>query len=113
MVHDTHKFESRYLDRLVGQYPKDEAVYRERSPIFHLDRFKRPVILLQGLEDKVVPPNQAELILESLKKTRRARGLRPLPWRAARFPKSGKTSSAPHETELYFLLPHPRIRIGR
>jgi dipeptidyl aminopeptidase/acylaminoacyl peptidase len=68
MVKDTHKFESRYLDRLVGEYPKDEARYRQRSPIFHLDGFDRPVILLQGLEDKVVPPNQAELILESLKK---------------------------------------------
>jgi dipeptidyl aminopeptidase/acylaminoacyl peptidase len=68
MVHDTHKFESRYLDRLVGVLPKDEAIYRDRSPIFHLDGFDRPVILLQGLEDKIVPPNQAELILESLKK---------------------------------------------
>jgi dipeptidyl aminopeptidase/acylaminoacyl peptidase len=68
MVHDTHKFESRYLDRLVGLLPQDESRYRERSPIFHLGRFNRPVILLQGLEDKIVPPNQAELILESLKK---------------------------------------------
>jgi dipeptidyl aminopeptidase/acylaminoacyl peptidase len=68
LVRDTHKFESRYLDRLVGPYPQAEAVYRQRSPIFHLDGFDRPVILLQGLEDKIVPPNQAELILESLKK---------------------------------------------
>jgi dipeptidyl aminopeptidase/acylaminoacyl peptidase len=67
MAHDTHKFESRYLDQLVGPYPQDEARYRERSPIFHLEKFNRPVILLQGLEDKIVPPNQAELILESLK----------------------------------------------
>ena len=67
LVRDTHKFESRYLDRLVGLYPQEEARYRERSPIFHLDGFDRPVILLQGLEDKIVPPNQAELILESLK----------------------------------------------
>ena len=68
LVRDTHKFESRYLDRLVGLYPQEEERYRERSPIFHLDGFDRPVILLQGLEDKIVPPNQAELILESLKK---------------------------------------------
>jgi dipeptidyl aminopeptidase/acylaminoacyl peptidase len=68
MVRDTHKFESRYLDRLVGRYPEDEAIYRARSPIFHLDKFNEPVILLQGLEDKVVPPNQAELVLESLRK---------------------------------------------
>jgi dipeptidyl aminopeptidase/acylaminoacyl peptidase len=67
MVRDTHKFESRYLDRLVGRYPEDEAIYRARSPIYHLDKFNEPVILLQGLEDKVVPPNQAELVLASLK----------------------------------------------
>jgi dipeptidyl aminopeptidase/acylaminoacyl peptidase len=67
-VRDTHKFESRYLDRLVGVYPQEEARYRERSPIYHLAGFDRPVILLQGLEDKIVPPNQAELILESLQK---------------------------------------------
>jgi dipeptidyl aminopeptidase/acylaminoacyl peptidase len=67
MAHDTHKFESRYLDQLVGPYPQEEARYRERSPIFHLEKFNCPVILLQGLEDKIVPPNQAELILDSLK----------------------------------------------
>jgi dipeptidyl aminopeptidase/acylaminoacyl peptidase len=68
MVRDTHKFESRYLDRIVGVYPEEEARYRARSPIDHLDGFNEPIILLQGLEDKIVPPNQAELILESLKR---------------------------------------------
>jgi dipeptidyl aminopeptidase/acylaminoacyl peptidase len=67
LVRDTHKFESRYLDQLVGPYPQDEARYRERSPLFHLERFNEPVVLLQGLDDKIVPPNQAELILASLK----------------------------------------------
>jgi dipeptidyl aminopeptidase/acylaminoacyl peptidase len=67
LVRDTHKFESRYLDRLVGPFPQEEQRYRQRSPIAHLDGFNQPVILLQGLEDKIVPPNQAELILESLK----------------------------------------------
>ena len=67
LVQDTHKFESRYLDRLVGRYPEEKERYRARSPIAHLAGFDRPVILLQGLEDKVVLPNQAELILESLK----------------------------------------------
>lgn len=67
MAQDTHKFESRYLDSLVGPYPQEEARYRERSPIHHLTGFTEPVILLQGLEDKIVPPNQAELILDSLK----------------------------------------------
>jgi dipeptidyl aminopeptidase/acylaminoacyl peptidase len=67
LAEDTHKFESRYLDRLVGPYPAAKAIYRERSPVHHLEGFTEPVILLQGLEDKVVPPNQAELILASLK----------------------------------------------
>jgi dipeptidyl aminopeptidase/acylaminoacyl peptidase len=67
LAEDTHKFESRYLDRLVGPYPQEKERYCDRSPVEHLDGFQEPVLLLQGLEDKVVPPNQAELILESLK----------------------------------------------
>ena len=101
MVHDTHKFESRYLDRLVGLYPQDEARYRERSPIFHLDRFKRPVLLLQGLEDKVVPPNQAELILESLKTRGVPVAYVPFPGEQHGFRKAENIIRA-HEAELYF-----------
>lgn len=56
---DTHKFESRYLDGLVGRYPEDKAVYEERSPICHTDRLALPILLLQGAEDKIVPPNRA------------------------------------------------------
>lgn len=67
LTRDTHKFEARYNDRLVGPYPQAEALYKERSPIEHLDGFDEPIILLQGLEDKIVLPNQAEAILESLK----------------------------------------------
>ncbi|MGE3240954.1 MAG: prolyl oligopeptidase family serine peptidase [Pirellulales bacterium] len=67
LAQDTHKFESRYLDQLVGRYPEEKARYEARSPIHHLEKFTEPVILLQGLEDKVVPPNQAELVLASLK----------------------------------------------
>jgi dipeptidyl aminopeptidase/acylaminoacyl peptidase len=67
LAQDTHKFESHYLDRLVGPYPQEKQRYQARSPIDHLDRFKEPAILLQGLEDKVVPPNQAEAIFASLK----------------------------------------------
>jgi dipeptidyl aminopeptidase/acylaminoacyl peptidase len=66
-VKDTHKFESRYLDRLVGPYPARRDLYRERSPIHFTDRLSCPVILFQGLEDKVVPPNQAELMVEALR----------------------------------------------
>jgi len=71
MATDTHKFESRYLDRLVGPYPAARAVYRERSPIHHLGGLETPVILLQGLEDTVVPPDQSVRMFEAV----RAKGL--------------------------------------
>jgi dipeptidyl aminopeptidase/acylaminoacyl peptidase len=63
---DTHKFESRYLDRLIGPYPERADLYRERSPIHHVERLRSPVILFQGLEDEVVPPNQAETMVAAL-----------------------------------------------
>ncbi len=66
MAVDTHKFESRYLDRLIGPYPAAAETYRQRSPIHHLDGISCPVLVLQGLDDKVVPPNQAEAIVEAL-----------------------------------------------
>jgi dipeptidyl aminopeptidase/acylaminoacyl peptidase len=64
---DTHKFESRYLDGLVGPWPEAEAVYRERSPINHTEGFDRPLLVLQGLEDEIVPPNQSEMIVDALR----------------------------------------------
>lgn len=67
-VHDTHKFESRYLDRLVGPFPERRDLYYERSAINFTERLSCPVILLQGLEDKIVPPNQAEMMVEALRK---------------------------------------------
>ncbi len=70
MTVDTHKFESRYLDGLVAPYPERRDVYRERSPIHHIDRFTQPLIVLQGLEDEVVPPNQATMIVEALQRKR-------------------------------------------
>ena len=63
---DTHKFESRYLDRLVGPYPEARDTYRERSPIHRLDGFDAPMIVLQGDEDEIVPPSQSEMIVEAL-----------------------------------------------
>jgi dipeptidyl aminopeptidase/acylaminoacyl peptidase len=67
LARDTHKFESRYLDTLVAPYPEQREVYLERSPIHHLDAFSRPLIVLQGLEDEIVPPNQSEAIVHALR----------------------------------------------
>ena len=67
LARDTHKFESHYLDGLIGPWPEAEATYRSRSALEHLDRFGSPLILFQGLEDKVVPPAQSEAIFEALK----------------------------------------------
>ncbi|HET7509638.1 MAG TPA: prolyl oligopeptidase family serine peptidase [Solirubrobacterales bacterium] len=66
LARDTHKFESRYLDRLIGPYPERADLYRERSPINHVEQLQVPVILFQGLEDEVVPPNQAETMVAAL-----------------------------------------------
>ncbi len=66
LARDTHKFESRYLDTLVGPYPAKQALYQQRSPINHIDKLNCPVIFFQGLDDKVVPPQQAEAMVESL-----------------------------------------------
>jgi dipeptidyl aminopeptidase/acylaminoacyl peptidase len=71
LARDTHKFESRYLDGLVGPYPAERDVYVERSPIHHVEDFATPLIVLQGDEDAIVPPNQSEMIVDAL----RARGV--------------------------------------
>ncbi|MCK4669452.1 S9 family peptidase, partial [Candidatus Bathyarchaeota archaeon] len=68
LAKDTHKFESRYLDRMIGPYPEQRDLYRKRSPIHFIDRISCPMILFQGLEDKVVSPSQAELMVEALRK---------------------------------------------
>ncbi len=67
----THKFESRYLDGLVGPYPENQDLYKQRSPINHTDRLSCPLILFQGLEDQIVPPSQAEMMFDAV----RAQGL--------------------------------------
>jgi len=64
---DTHKFESRYLDSLVGSYAERGDLYRERSSINFIERLSCPVIFFQGLDDKIVPPNQAEMMFKALR----------------------------------------------
>ena len=71
LAKDTHKFESRYLDQLIGPYPERRDLYLQRSPIHFTERLSCPMILFQGLEDKVVPPNQAEQMAQAV----RAKGL--------------------------------------
>jgi dipeptidyl aminopeptidase/acylaminoacyl peptidase len=68
LAKDTHKFESRYLDRLIGPYPERAELYRERSPIHAVGHLSCPVIFFQGLEDRVVPPDQAEKMVEALRR---------------------------------------------
>ncbi len=70
LVRDTHKFESRYLDRLVGPYPEAADVYRARSPVHAVDRLNCPIIFFQGLADKVVPPAQTESMVNALRTKR-------------------------------------------
>lgn len=66
LAKETHKFESRYTDKLIGRYPEDESIYQDRSPLFHARQLKCPVIFFQGLEDQVVPPSQAEVMVTAL-----------------------------------------------
>jgi dipeptidyl aminopeptidase/acylaminoacyl peptidase len=67
LARDTHKFESRYLDRLIGPYPETAETYRARSPLRHAHRITAPVLFFQGLEDRVVPPDQTERMVAALK----------------------------------------------
>jgi dipeptidyl aminopeptidase/acylaminoacyl peptidase len=98
---ETHKFESRYLDRLIGPYPQRKDLYEQRSPVHAADRLSCPVILFQGLEDKVVLPNQAEMMVAAL----RAKGVPvayvPFPGEQHGFRKAENIKRA-LEGELYF-----------
>jgi dipeptidyl aminopeptidase/acylaminoacyl peptidase len=67
MARETHKFESRYLDTLIAPYPAGRAIYHARSPIHFVDRLACPLILFQGLEDRVVPPNQSQMIADAVR----------------------------------------------
>ena len=98
---DTHKFESRYLDTLIGPYPAAKEIYRARSPIHFTDRLSCALILFQGLEDKVVPPDQSEKMANAV----RAKGL-PVAYLAFEGEQHGfrkaETIIRCFESELYF-----------
>lgn len=68
LAKDTHKFESHYLDRLIGPYPETKNLYQQRSPINHTEKLNCPVIFFQGIEDRVVPKAQAEKMVSALDK---------------------------------------------
>jgi dipeptidyl aminopeptidase/acylaminoacyl peptidase len=101
LMEDTHKFESRYLDGLIGPYPQAAELYRQRSPVHFADQLSCPVILLQGLEDKVVPPAQAETMIAALRQKK-------LPFAYVAFPTEGHgfreaaNIKRAAEAELYF-----------
>jgi dipeptidyl aminopeptidase/acylaminoacyl peptidase len=67
LARDTHKFEAHYLDRLIGPYPEQRELYLQRSPIHFTHRLSCPLIIFQGLDDRVVPPNQAETMVQALR----------------------------------------------
>jgi len=98
---DTHKFESRYLDRLVGPYPEQRDLYVARSPIHHTDRLACPVIFFQGLADPVVPPAQAERMVEALRRKGIAVAYVPFPGEMHGFRQAENMKRA-LEAELYF-----------
>jgi dipeptidyl aminopeptidase/acylaminoacyl peptidase len=67
LARDTHKFESKYLDGLIGKYPEEQEIYQQRSPIEYAQQLACPIIFFQGDEDKIVPPNQAEMMVDVLR----------------------------------------------
>ena len=101
LARDTHKFEARYLDSLVGPWPERTDLYVERSPIHHVDELDAPLIVLQGMDDEIVPPNQSEMIVEALDANR-------VPWAYLAFEGEGHgfrqaaTIKRALEAEAYF-----------
>ncbi|MDE2824609.1 MAG: S9 family peptidase [Chloroflexota bacterium] len=101
LARDTHKFESRYLDSLIGPYPAERDVYVERSPIHYVDDITCPVILFQGLEDEIVPPSQAETMVEAVKRKGIPVSYVPFEGEQHGFRKAESIEAALH-SELYF-----------
>ena len=101
LAKETHKFESRYLGWLIGPYPEARDLYRQRSPIHHVDGLSCPVVFFQGIEDQIVPPDQARLMAEAL-------GRKELPVALVEFPdeqhgfRHAENIQRAMEGELYF-----------
>jgi len=102
LAKDTHKFESRYLDSLVGPYPQDRHIYVERSPINHVDQLSAPMLLLQGVEDMVVPPQQAEMLAAAARRKGLPVALIMFEGEAHGF-RRAETIKAAIEAQIYFL----------
>jgi dipeptidyl aminopeptidase/acylaminoacyl peptidase len=98
---ETHKFERYYNDRLVGPYPEKRDLYIERSPLYSADKISTPIIIFQGLEDKVVPRDQAELIVEALRKNKVPFAYVGFEGEGHGFRKAANRKKA-HDGELYF-----------
>lgn len=101
LAQDTHKFESRYLDTLIGPYPEERSTYQQRSPIHHVDQFHCPVIFFQGLDDKVVPPEQAMAMTQALRNKQLPVAYLPFEGEGHGFRKA-ETIKKSLEAELYF-----------
>jgi dipeptidyl aminopeptidase/acylaminoacyl peptidase len=101
LAQDTHKFESRYLDKLIGPYPEKREIYQQRSPINHVNKFDCPVIFFQGLDDKVVPPEQAIMMTQALRDKNLPVAYLPFQGEGHGFRKAG-TIKQSLEAELYF-----------
>lgn len=101
LAEDTHKFESRYLDTLIGPYPEKRAIYQERSPIHHIDQLHCPVIFFQGLDDKVVPPEQAIAMTQAIRKKQLPVAYMPFAGEGHGF-RRAETIKQSLEAELYF-----------
>ncbi len=112
---DTHKFESRYCDHLVGPYPAEKARYQARSPIHHTDKLNCPIIFFQGLDDKVVPPAQADQMVEAMRAKQLPVAYLPFEGEGHGF-KKAETICRALSAELYFYsrifdFPHPDTHI--
>ncbi len=101
LARDTHKFEARYCDSMVGPYPEAKEIYYKRSPINFTEKLSCPVIFFQGLEDKVVPPNQAEEMYKKLIEKNLPTAYMAYPGEAHGFREAANIKHS-LETELYF-----------